>query len=447
LDPIADINDIFSRALDRVNPYKMIANFMSLQDSILTIQSETVALKENLLRYNKIYVLGIGKASSKMALAIEHILGTRITGGSVITKYGHAEKLHKINAMEAGHPIPDENSLKGARLLYETARDADENTLIINLVSGGGSALFSLPREGISLADMQQMTKILLDCGADIKEINCIRKHISQVKGGNFARISYPARMINIILSDVIGDRLDTIASGITVADKTTFIQAQRILRKYQIEDKIPLPIKRIIESGVAGKIPDTPKEGDPVFTNVSNILLGNNLVACKAARARGEELGYKPIFITASLSGEAREIARFYSSIAKEVDQNNSDLKKPALIIAGGETTVTIKGDGKGGRNQEMVLAFLIDLIESYEDFSNIYFLSAGTDGQDGPTDAAGAIVSFDVKSKIDRQRLDPWQFLENNDSYHFFEKTGNLYITGPTNTNVCDMQLLIVS
>ncbi|MBN1637060.1 MAG: glycerate-2-kinase family protein, partial [Deltaproteobacteria bacterium] len=263
MNPIADLKDIFLRALDRVDPYKMIANFMSLQGSTLTIQNEAVTLKEDLLKYSRIYVLGIGKASSKMALAIEHILGTRITGGSVITKYGHAEKLHKIIVMEAGHPIPDENSLKGARLLYETARDTDENTLIINLVSGGGSALFSLPREGISLADMQQMTKILLDCGADIKEINCIRKHISQVKGGHFARISYPARMINIILSDVIGDRLDTIASGITVADNTTFIQAQRILRKYQIEDKIPLPIRRIIESGVAGEIPDTPKVGD----------------------------------------------------------------------------------------------------------------------------------------------------------------------------------------
>jgi glycerate 2-kinase len=446
MDPIKDIMAIFSRAVERVDPYKMITQNMSLEEDTLIIHYNGKTIREDLKDYKRIVVLGIGKASSKMGKAIEDILGNKISVGSVITKYGHGEQLDIINVMEAAHPIPDENSLKGSDILYKLAQGADEKTLIINLISGGGSALFSLPAEGVGLEDVQDMTKVLLDSGADIKEINCIRKHISRVKGGHFARISYPAKMINIILSDVIGDRLDTIASGITVADDTTFAQAQTIIEKYHIQDKMPPSIVKLIQSGLEGEIPETPKKGDPVFNNVANILLGNNAAACRAARDYGASLGYNAYFITSSLTGEAKEIAKFFTALAKDVDQNTSDFKKPALIVAGGETTVTIKGSGKGGRNQEMALAFLIDLIESLEDFSNIYFLSGGTDGNDGPTDSAGAFVSYEIKGKIDRIGLHPSEFLENNDAYHFFERLGGLLMTGPTNTNVCDVQLIIV-
>lgn len=446
MNPKEDIQEIFSKAVERVDPFKMITQNMRLEGDNLVIHYEGKILQEDLRNYTKIVVLGIGKASSKMGKAIEEILGQRISMGSVITKYGHGEKLEIIDVMEAAHPIPDENSIKGAGVLYKLAHEADEETLIINLVSGGGSALFSLPAEGVALKDIQEMTKVLLDCGADIKEINCIRKHISRVKGGHFARVSYPARMINIILSDVIGDRLDTIASGITVADNTTFAQAQGIIDKYHIQDKMPASIVRLIRSGLAGDVPDTPKKGDPVFKKVTNILLGNNTAACRAARDHGASLGYNAYVLTSSLSGEAREIARFFTALAKDVDQNTSDFARPALIVAGGETTVTIRGTGKGGRNQEMALAFLIDLIESYENFTNIYFLSGGTDGNDGPTDAAGAFAFFEMKDTIVQLGLNPSEFLENNDSYHFFEKLNGLVITGPTNTNVCDVQLLIV-
>ena len=446
MNPREDIKKIFSKAVEKVNPFQMIAQNMFLEGDTLVIHYGGKTIREDLNSYNRIIVLGIGKASSKMGKAIEKILGQKISNGSVITKYGHGEKLEIINVMEAAHPIPDENSIKGAGILYRLAQEADEKTLIINLVSGGGSALFSLPAEGISLIDIQEMTRVLLESGADIKEINCIRKHISRVKGGHFARVSYPSRMINIILSDVIGDRLDTIASGITVADDTTFAQAQGIIDKYHIQSKTPASIVRLIQAGLAGTVPDTPKEGDPVFAGVTNILLGNNAVACRAARDFGASLGYNAYFLTSCLSGEAKDIAQFFSAVAKDTDLNVSDFVKPTLIVAGGETTVTIRGTGKGGRNQEMALAFLIDLLESCEDFGNIYFLSGGTDGNDGPTDAAGACVWYDMKDAIHQLGLNPSVYLDNNDAYHFFEKVEGLLMTGPTSTNVCDLQLLIV-
>jgi glycerate 2-kinase len=259
--------------------------------------------------------------------------------------------------------------------------------------------------------------------------------------------MAYPARMISLILSDVVGDRLETIASGITVPDPTTFHQALDILTKYHIEDKVPPAVKRMIESGTKGLISETPKSGDPAFENVENILIGNNLMACRAAKFHGEKLGYITKVLSTTLTGEAREIARSFSSLARDIDSGRSNFGKPALLIAGGETTVTVRGNGKGGRNQEMALAFLCDLIDFFPEFKNISFLSAGTDGIDGPTDAAGAFVTHDLKEKMDKLRLKPHEYLENNDSYPFFEATGHLLKTGPTNTNVCDIQILIVT
>jgi len=446
MNPENDMRAIFSRALERVDPYEMIKNSIAVEDDTLVISHNGQTLRENLNAYRDIVAIGIGKASSKMGAAVEDILKERLSGGIVVTKYGHAERLKGIQVIEAGHPIPDENSVAGAEALYRIASRADENTLIINLISGGGSSLLSLPAEGVTLGDKQETTRVLLESGADIREINCVRKHISRVKGGRFAHAAFPARMINIILSDVVGDRLDSIASGIAVPDDTTYAQAVGIVDKYRIRSVLPASVVSLLESGKAGKNPDTPKQGDPVFDRVINILLGNNLAACRAARDHGAYLGYRSFLLTSMLTGEAREAARFFAAVARDIYRCTSDFAKPALVVSGGETTVTVKGAGKGGRNQEMALSFLNDFQEAQDDMEGIHFLSAGTDGTDGPTDAAGALVGPGLLHRVRSSGLNTGAYLEKNDSYHFFQKAGGLFVTGPTNTNVCDIQLLIV-
>ena len=446
MNPENDMRAIFSRALERVDPYEMIKNSIAVEDDTLVISHNGQTLRENLNAYRDIVAIGIGKASSKMGAAVEDILKERLSGGIVVTKYGHAERLKGIQVIEAGHPIPDENSVAGAEAIYRIASRADENTLIINLISGGGSSLLSLPAEGVTLGDKQETTRVLLESGADIREINCVRKHISRVKGGRFAHAAFPARMINIILSDVVGDRLDSIASGIAVPDDTTYAQAVGIVDKYRIRSVLPASVVSVLESGKAGKNPDTPKQGDHVFDRVLNILLGNNLAACRAARDHGTYLGYRSFLLTSMLTGEAREAARFFAAVARDIRRCTSDFAKPALVVSGGETTVTVKGAGKGGRNQEMALSFLNDFQEAQDDMEGIHFLSAGTDGTDGPTDAAGALVGPGLLHRVRSSGLNTGAYLEKNDSYHFFQKAGGLFVTGPTNTNVCDIQLLIV-
>ncbi len=335
--------------------------------------------------------------------------------------------------MEAGHPVPDENSLEGARILSQMAEAADEHTLIINLISGGGSSLLCLPADGISLEDKRQTTNALLASGADIDEMNCIRKHISKVKGGGLAKIASPARLINLILSDVIGDRIDTIASGITAPDHTTFQDALSIVRKYALEDKLPQTVRDHLVQGGEGKIPETPKAGDPAFRNTVNIILGNNTLACNAARKTAERLGYDARIFSTTLAGEASEAGSYFAQLAKVIDSGKSGIAKPAAIIAGGETTVTIRGKGKGGRNQEMALAFAIELHRIYPGSPNIFFLSAGTDGSDGPTDAAGAFVTPALMEKMKAISAQAAASLAENDAYHFFSDTWRSFQDGP--------------
>ena len=446
MNPREDLRSIFNKALMKVDPFSMIRERMKIHGDALEITGETKTLTIELEAYPKVLVTGIGKASAKMAAAGQ-VLGDRITGGAVITKHGQGQQLERIKVLEAGHPIPDENSVSGAQELHSMAGLADEKTLMINLISGGGSALFSLPREGITLAHLQETTKTLLGCGADIREINCIRKHLSQVKGGGFARTAFPARMINLILSDVMGDRLDTIASGITVPDATTFGQALAVVEKYGIAEKLPSPVIEVLRAGGKGLIPETPKPGDPVFNEVENIILGNNTAACRGAVEHARELGYHACFLTSSLTGEAREMARVFSAMARDIRRGASEMGKPAFVVTGGETTVTLTGSGKGGRNQELALAFLVDVLDATGTLEDIFFLSVGTDGVDGPTDAAGAFVLPGMQKAIKEGDIRPREYLSANDSYHFFRKTGGLLITGPTDTNVCDLQLLIVA
>ncbi len=450
-----DLKEIFFAAVNRVDPYRMIKRQLSVNNNTLSISTERETYNYDLSDFERIIVLGAGKATAKMALAMEELLGERLTEGLISVKGGHTEELSKIRTIEAGHPVPDENSVKAAREIAALARKGNEKTLFINLISGGGSALLSYPLETekvrLTLKEKQETTKLLLASGADITEVNCIRKHISGIKGGRLAKLMYPAASVNLILSDVVGARLDSIASGLTVGDRTTYQDAFGIIEKYNLTEKVPLNVKELLKLGLEGEIEETPKPEDKLFEKVSNILIGTNLHAIIAAAKRAKALGYNTVTLSSMITGNVREAAGFYLAIAKDISREELLVKKPAAVIAGGETTVVLKGSGLGGRNQEMALWFLKGLSEDAEDTedarnSGIYFLSAGTDGNDGPTDAAGAFASFQVMERAESINLNYEEYLENNDSYHFFEKTGFLFRTGPTNTNVCDIQVVIV-
>ncbi len=443
---VRDLADLFNNAVRAVDPAGLMGRHVKKESGTLIIDTGEIRVAEDLARYDRVIVLGIGKASAAMAGAMEHILGEDLDKGFIITKYGHGLPLAKTRVLEAGHPIPDGNSLKGARMLTRAAREADEHTLIINLISGGGSSLLAWPADTVSLEDKMETTRALLASGAGIDEVNCVRKHLSRVKGGGLAKIAYPARLISLILSDVIGDRLDTISSGVTAPDPTTFDEALGILAKYSLEDKVPGSVRDLLRSGFEGKIPDTPKDDDPAFTNVVNIIVGNNTLACRAALSRAGELGYDAHILTTTLTGESRRAGDCLAALARDMDSCVSGLKKPAVLILGGETTVTIQGTGKGGRNQEMALAFACALHRICPLSGNIYFLSAGTDGTDGPTDAAGAFVTPGLMEKMEVISSEAARHLENNDAYHFFQGQDLLFKTGPTFTNVCDIQLLMV-
>ena len=394
--------------------------------------------KLNVSRFRNIYVIGTGKAGASMAQAAERILGRRITAGLVNVKYGHLAKLRRIELNECGHPVPDDQGVSGAIRIAEIARAAQGEDLVLCLISGGGSALLPMPAAPITLEEKQAVTRLLLACGADIHEINAVRKHISSIKGGQLARLAAPATVESLILSDVIGDDLDVIGSGPTAPDASTFTTAIEILEKYGIFAKAPKSVRERLALGRRGEIPETPKPQDPIFQRVRNTIIGSNRLALHSAAARAKELGYRTLILASEIQGETREIAHMHTAIAKEVATTGQPVKPPACLITGGETTVVIKGDGLGGRNQEFVLSAAIDIAG----VPNTVVLSAGTDGSDGPTDAAGAIAD---NHTVDRNP-DARRFLDRNDSYHYFETLGDLVKTGPTNTNVMDVRILLI-
>jgi hydroxypyruvate reductase len=453
MDNIENLKKIIKSGIDRVNPYQMVIENVKVYDNNITIDYENYHITLNLSKFNKIYILGAGKATAKIAKAIEELLGDKITEGIISVKYGHTEELNHIDIIESGHPLPDENSIKAGKNIVELAKKSDDKTLIINLISGGGSALLAYPlvyEDGnikLTLDDFQNTTQTLLDCGATIKEINSIRKHLSQVKGGRLAKLFYPATSLNFILSDVVGDRLDTIASGLTTHDDTTYQYAMRVINKYGIKEKLPENVVKILEAGLDGKIEETPKENDKCFNKVNNILIGTNYLSLVSCSKLARKLGYNTLMLSSQITGEAKEIARFYAGIAKDVLKNKIPIEKPACIISGGETTVTVTGNGKGGRNQEMALAFLSEIEDEPKSFNGVTFLSSSTDGNDGPTDASGAFASLDVLEKARQHELNINDYMKNNDSYNFFDKINYLFKTGPTNTNVCDIQLIVVT
>jgi glycerate 2-kinase len=429
---------IFQSALKTVNPERLIFDNLSLKGNTLYVKNHPYDLD----KIDSLYILGIGKAAAKMAQALEKLLGDKITAGLVITKYGYGEILHKIEVIEAGHPLPDESGLSGSKKIIEIAQKAGENDLMLFLISGGGSALFTQPVNGISLQDIIQLTSLLLGSGATIHEINTLRKHISQVKGGRFSQCAYPAQLIGLILSDVIGDDPSFIASGPITADNTTYKECWDILSKYNIRQKIPPSIKKHIEKGLQGKINETPKKAEPIFKQVRAVVIGTNRLALIQAKKEAELLGYNTLILSSYMRGEAKEVACFHSAVAKEILTSHNPIKPPACIISGGETTVTLKGNGKGGRCQELALAAAIE-IKTWE---NIVAFCAGTDGTDGPTDAAGAVADSFTIQRAQEKGINAHKYAANNDSYRFFEQLDDLIITGPTCTNVMDLYIFMV-
>ena len=377
-----------------------------------------------------------------MAKALEDLLGDRISDGVIVVKEGHGLPLQRVRIHEAGHPVPDGRGLRGAEDVLSLVNAARERDLVLCVISGGGSALLVAPAEGVTLGDKQEVTRLLLACGADIHEINTVRKHLSRAKGGGLARAAYPATVVSLILSDVIGDDLNVIASGPAVPDTSTFADARDVFEKYGIGSKLPASVQTRLQKGLAGDIEDTPKAGDVVFQRCYSELVGTNIQALTAAAREAQQRGYRSLILSSTVQGEAREVVKMFAACAKEVRNSSNPIPAPACILCGGETTVTIQGSGKGGRNQEFALASAL-LIDGLE---NIVVLSGGTDGTDGPTDAAGAVVDGGTIARARAENLDPLDFLRRNDSYYFFKALGDLIITGPTRTNVSDVYMVLV-
>jgi len=434
---------IFLKTLSAVDPTKLLKDRIRIEKNRLQIRmKENSELSFDLNAFNEIFVIGTGKASNSMAQAIEEIFGDRITKGMVTTKYGHLLPLKKTEIIEAGHPIPDRKGYEGAKKIQSLLKESAPSDLVIFLLSGGGSALLPFPADGIELKEKQEVTQLLLDCGADIQEINTIRKHISMMKGGWLAKWAYPSTVIGFILSDVVGDQLDVIGSGPTVPDPSTFEEAWEILKKYDLLNEISPSIRKHLQLGRERKVGETPKPGDAVFERVHNCLIGSNILALREAEREAASLGLNTLILSSSIVGETREAARFHTAIAKEVISSGNPIPRPACILSGGETTVTIKGNGLGGRNQEFVLAGALEI----NAIERVVLLSGGTDGTDGPTDASGALADNTTLRRAKSMGLNPKAHLENNDAYPFFQKLGDLLITGPTHTNVMDVHIILV-
>lgn len=452
-----DAREIFCAGVDRVNPLKLIDVTLTLVGNELRVKHAQGEESYSLDAYRHVVAAGFGKASAVLAEGLERKCSGMVEEGIVVTKSAETARCAVIEIVEAGHPVPDERSVSAAHKILSLATKVrkweqnGEHCLVIMLVSGGGSSLLCAPLSGISLQEKALTTKLLLGSGATIQEMNAVRKHLSAVKGGRLAEAFAPADILSLVLSDVIGDDLDAIASGPTVPDSSTWQTVHSVLVARSIMEQVPASVRDAVQKGIAGEIPETPKLLDKnskntVFNNTKTVLIGNNMLALQAARCKAEALGYKTFLLTSRLTGEARETARLFSALASDIAEYGIPLSRPACLIAGGETTVTLRGTGLGGRNQEMALAVLTLLEEKKPGHYAAVFLSAGTDGNDGPTDAAGAFASMELKLAAEKRGLSALEYLRDNDSYHFFEQISGLLKTGPSGTNVCDMQILIV-
>ena len=428
---------IFIEGVRSVLPEKLIKNRLSVRGGELKIKDQSFRLDD----FSNIYVIGAGKASAAMAHFVEVLLGERILKGHVVVKYGFACQLNKIKVTEAGHPIPDENSFSATSEILDIAAEAGERDLVLCLISGGGSSLLADLPEGILPEELYIVNNLLVRSGATINEINCVRKHLSLVKGGHLAKKVWPATMVTLILSDVTGDPLEVIASGPTIPDPSTYAEALRIIEKYGLNKDLTSGVLNYLEKGAAGVHPETPKPGDEAFSRTYNILAGTNLIALDAAGKAAMEMGLNTFIIDSQVKGDIESVSGSIFETALAFKQNQ-ELRKPVCLLYGGETTVRVGGNGLGGRNQHLALSLAVRLHGT----EGITFLSAGTDGNDGPTDAAGAVVDSDTVKTAMSKKIDPIKYLEEFDSWNFFRLAGGHIKTGPTFTNVMDLFVTII-
>lgn len=442
--PVHHLEDIFNTALAAADPYNAVLKAASIEHNRLHI----AGAQYDLTAFERIIVVGAGKATARMALALESLLGKMISAGLIVVKEGHTAPLSIIEQVEADHPVPNEAGIAGAQRILQMVRASNEKTLVICLLAGGASALLVAPVAGVTLQDKQEATRLLLNAGASINELNAVRKHLSAVKGGRLAQAAYPARLVTLILSDVIGDLFDVIASGPTSPDNSTFAEAWAVIAKYGLQQKLPTRIADYLRRGIAGEVPETVKAHDPCLCRTHNAIIAGLRQALAAAQEKAWQFGYVSRIISETLQGEAREAARFLAQTARN-EQALMQLNERRCLLCGGETTVTVRGTGRGGRNQELALAFALEI----EGMPDVSLLSAGTDGTDGPTDAAGAMVDGNTASHASKLGIDPLRYLANNDSYAFFRQLDNMsnghshFKTGPTGTNVMDIQIVLLN
>jgi glycerate 2-kinase len=438
-----DLRAIYTAAISSVDPCRAIKTHLKRRGGWLRLYVNTGLHKKiNLNDFDRIFVVGAGKASAPMAKAIESIMGDRITGGLICTKQGYTAKLSNIRIVEAAHPIPDARGMAAAEEILNILMSARARDLAISLISGGGSSLLPLPPGPISLEEKREATDLLLKSGAGIHEINTVRKHLSLVKGGNLAKAAGDATVLNLVVSDVVGDDMGVIASGPFSPDGSTFKDALDVLERYGLVEKVPAPVTDRLRRGARGEIEENPGRDSPVFKNVTGLIVASNIIALEAAKSEAERMGYHSVILSSMVEGDTRDAAFWHSRIAREVAASSNPVRAPACIISGGETTVAVSGDGLGGRNTEFALNAAVFI----DGLTNVTVASIGTDGTDGPTDAAGAVVDGLTVFRAKEKGMDIRIYSKRNDSYHFHKELDNLIITGPTNTNVMDLRIMLI-
>jgi glycerate 2-kinase len=439
-----DALDIFRAGVAAVDPYRAVSRCVRLDGDRLSVDAgQVAAISVDLGNFDRVVVVGAGKATARMAQALEDLLADRLDGGVIVVKRGHTAPLVRVEQVEASHPVPGADGVRGVGRLLALLADVDERSLVFALISGGGSALLPQPAPGIRLEDKQHLTRQLLAAGADIREINAVRKHISSVKGGQLARHAHPATVVSLVLSDVVGDPLDDIASGPTVPDRSTFADAAEVLRRRNLWAKAPASIRARLEAGLLGRCRETPKPGDSIFEKTAVALVGTNRRCLRACEERAKALGWNTRMLSDTVEGEASDVARQLAAHARSVAAGEGTIAAPACLLSGGEPTVTLRGGGQGGRNQQLALAAALAL----DGLERVAIASLGTDGNDGPTDAAGAIAFGDSVRRGRERGMDARRHLRDNDAYPFFDRLDDLVRTGPTGTNVMDVHVVLVA
>lgn len=437
-----DAEAIWRAAIAAVEPERLVRESVVREDNLVRIKGTTF----DLAGFEKVFLVAFGKAAAAMAGALAAILGERLTSGLVVVPGPGVKTVPKLETIEASHPIPDARSVEAARRALEITGKAGEKDLVFVCISGGGSSLLTLPAEGITLEKKRRLTHDLLRAGATVDELNTVRKHLSAIKGGRLAKAAFPATVVTLVLSDVVGDDLGTIASGPTHWDVSTFADARGVLERYGFWDSAPALVRARLEEGSRGEIEETLKEGDPVFARAHAFVVGDNMTALRAAKQEADKRGFETAFLSSSDTGEACKVAANYAAFLAEMACSAASLPRPLCLLAGGELTVTVKGRGRGGRNTEFVLASVVEMAKNNLEGLDWLILSLGTDGIDGPTDAAGAWADASTAGCARAMRLDPAAYLDDNDSYSFFKQTGYLIVTGPTGTNVMDLRVFLL-